>query len=164
MCSSPDRPMLVERTDCGPTSHPGDAACLPTGARAMIEPLKPVGRNAPLWPELLEHQLENFGAGMHICPIYSTPTDRMRVLVAFFDGALRHNEQCLYFADPDQANEVAQCLRDLGPSARAALDRGALVPITTREQFVRNGHFDPQAMFELQDALARRARCSGFSA
>ena len=113
---------------------------------------------------MLERQLENVGPGMHICPIYSTPTDRLRVLVAFFGGGLGHGEQCLYFADPDGADDVAKALQVLGADARRQLDRGAFVVVTTREQLVRDGHFEPQAMFELQETMAAQARSSGFSA
>jgi PAS domain S-box-containing protein len=113
---------------------------------------------------MLERQLEKVGPGTHICPIYTTPADWLRVLVAFFAGGLRHGEQCLYFADPERATEVAQALQALGAHARRTIERGAIVVITTREQYVRDGHFEPQAMFELQDALSRQARSSGFSA
>src|SRR5713226_8709195 len=102
-----------------------------------------------LWPELLERQLENAVPGTHICPIYTNPTDRLRVLVAFFGGGLARREQCLYIADPDRAKEVAQALQALGPPASTEVDRGALLLVTTRELYVRDGHFDPQAMFQL---------------
>jgi PAS domain S-box-containing protein len=112
---------------------------------------------------MLEHRLENVAPGAHICPIYSTPTNRLRVLVAFFGGGLRHGEQCLYFADPERASEVIQSLRALGLAAGTELDRGGMLAVTTREQYVRAGHFEPQAMFDLQQALTEHARSGGFS-
>ena len=130
----------------------------------MSESIELTARGAALWPRMLERQLENVGPGMHICPIYSTPTDRLRVLVAFFGGGLAHGEQCLYFADPDRADEVAQALHALGPPASTEVDRGALVLVTTRELYVRNGEFDPQAMFQLHATADERARSSGYSA
>jgi Zn-finger protein len=70
--------------------------------------------------------LENATVGTHICPIYSSPAERLHVLVAFFGGALWRGEQCLHIADPDHANEIASALQALGPKARTELDRGAL--------------------------------------
>ena len=92
------------------------------------------------------------------------PNDRLRVLLAFFGGGLRHGEQCLYFADAHLANEVAQALQALGSPARTELERGGMVVVTTRDQYVRNGHFEPQAMFELQDSFTSQARRNGFAA
>src|SRR5229473_3498486 len=99
----------------------------------MSAPLEPPARAASLWPELLERQLANAGPGTHICPIYSNPSDRLRVLVAFFEGGLVRGEQCLYIADPDRATEVAQALQALGPPASTEVDRGSLLLVTTRE-------------------------------
>jgi PAS domain S-box-containing protein len=130
----------------------------------MTAPLEPAARAESLWPDLLERQLENAGPGTHICPIYSDPADRLRVLVAFFGGGLARGEQCLYIADPDRATEVAHALQALGPPASTEADRGGLVLVTTRDLYVRNGHFDPQAMFQLHATMDERARRSGYSA
>jgi PAS domain S-box-containing protein len=116
------------------------------------------------WPEMLERQLENAQPGTHVCPIYRSPAERLRVLRAFFGGGLMRGQQCLYIAPPDQADELSQALRDLGPSVSTALDRGALVLVTARELFVRDGHFDPPAMLALHKTASQRARSSGFSA
>src|SRR5579859_2891959 len=108
-------------------------AARPGGARAprpMSEPGDPNARFAGLWPRMLERRLENVAPGAHICPIYRTPTDRLRVLMAFFGGGLRHGEQCLYFADAHLANEVAQALQALGSPARTELERGGMVVVT----------------------------------
>jgi PAS domain S-box-containing protein len=130
----------------------------------MTAPPAPSARAASLWPELLERQLENAGPGTHICPIYSDPVDRLRVLVAFFGGGLVRGEQCLYIADADRAGEVAQALQALGPPTSTEVDRGSLLLVTTRELYVRGGHFDPQAMFQLHATVDERARSSGYSA
>src|ERR1700687_3190204 len=130
----------------------------------MIAPPEPAARAASLWPDLLERQLENAGPGTHICPIYTNPADRLRVLVAFFGGGLARGEQCLYFADPDRAGEVTQAVQALGPPASTEVDRGGLKLVTTREPYVRRGHFDAHAMFELHAAMDDQARSSGYSA
>src|SRR6266567_266023 len=129
----------------------------------MSEPGGPTAPSLARWPRMLEHRLENVAPGAHMCAIYTTPTDRLGVLVAFFSGGLRHGEQCLYFADAERASELTRSLRALGPAASSVLDRGGMVAVTTREQYVRAGHFEPQAMFDLQAALTARAQSSGFS-
>jgi PAS domain S-box-containing protein len=130
----------------------------------VTELLDPQRRDVALWPEILEHQLGHAPPGVHICPIYRSPAERLRVLLAFFRGGLHHGEQCLYFADPDRAAEVAGALEALGAQARTELERGALLLVASREQYVRNGHFEPGAMIDLQDAMTSRARSSGFAA
>ena len=102
--------------------------------------------------------------GTHICPIYTNRSDRLRVLVAFFGGGLARGEQCLYFADPDRASEVTQALQALGPPVSTEVDRGSLRVVTTREPYLRDDHFDPQAMFQLHASVDEQARNSGYSA
>src|SRR5207248_1314167 len=120
--------------------------------------------DAALWPRLLDRQLEHLSPGTHLCRMYTSPPDRLRVLSAFFGGGLMHGEQCVYFADPVAAADVGRVLHALDLPAHAPIDHGGMVMVTTRSQFVRNGHFQPQAMFQLQDAMTRQARSGGFSA
>jgi hypothetical protein len=134
------------------------------GWLAMTAPLEPAVRAESLWPDLHQRHVGNPGPGTHICQIYSNPAERLRVLRAFFGGGLARGEQCLYIADPDRATEVAQALRALGPPTSTEVDRGGLQVVTTRELYVRDGHFDPKAMFQLHAAMDERARTSGFSA
>jgi PAS domain S-box-containing protein len=114
--------------------------------------------------ETLDRQLEILRTGAHVCPIYTSPAERLRVLVAFFRGALLHGGQCLYIADPERADELRRSLRELGAYAIDALDRGALIVVTTREPYVaQDGHFDPQSMLALHAAIAEQSRGAGYS-
>jgi PAS domain S-box-containing protein len=131
----------------------------------MIEPSEIPAPSTALWTETLGRQLENLRPGAHVFQIYTNRSEQLRVLVSFFRGALIHGGRCLYIADPERADEVSRALRALGQYAADALDRGALILVTTRQPYVNrwDGRFEPQGMLALLAASIDRARLSGFS-
>ncbi len=97
-----------------------------------------------------------------MCPIYSTATERINTLVPFFRAGVARGEQCLYIADAQSVEHMLRPLRADGIDIDAAIERGALVALTERTPYVRDGQFDPDAMFALPSTTAERARTSGF--
>jgi PAS domain S-box-containing protein len=108
--------------------------------------------------ETLVRQLENLPAGSHICPIYSSPDDKLRMLVPYFEAGMVRGEQCLYIADQASRDD----LRAHGIGSEEDVARGVFVPLTARESYLRNGHFDPDQMFEFWTERLAAARAAGY--
>jgi len=113
--------------------------------------------------ETLERQLVSLSAGAHVCPIYTTAAERANALVPFFRGGLARGEQCLYIADAEGVEELLNALRADGIEIEAVIERGALIALTERSLYARNGHFDPDAMFTLLQTTAEHALASDFT-
>jgi len=113
--------------------------------------------------QTLELQLASLSAGAHVCPIYATEAERVNLLVPFFRGGLARGELCVYIADLQSMEQVLGPLQADGIEIDAAIERGALVALTDRTPYVRNGQFDPDATFALIRTTAERARARGFT-
>jgi PAS domain S-box-containing protein len=108
--------------------------------------------------DTLVRQLEYLQPGAHLCPIYSRPAERLRMLVPYFQAGIVRGEQCLYIADDADVDELrAQGLGSDGDPAR-----DVLVMLTARESYLRNGRFDPDKMFELWSERLAAAHAAGF--
>ncbi len=86
----------------------------------------------PRLSEALERQLASPSGGAHVCPIYSTATERINTLVPFFRAGVARGEQCLYIADAQSVEHMLRPLRADGIDIDAAIERGALVALTER--------------------------------
>jgi PAS domain S-box-containing protein len=109
--------------------------------------------------ETLVRQLENLRPGAHLCPIYTSAAERLRILVPYFQDGIVRGERCLYLADDVSVDD----LRAQGIGSDEHLARGALVPLTARESFLRNGRFDPDRMFEFFSERLAAAHAEGFA-
>ena len=109
--------------------------------------------------ETLERQLASLQAGAHVCPIYSSPDERLVQLVPYFKTGIVRGEQCLYIAD----DASVDALRASGIGSDEDLARGLLVTLTTRESYLRDGRFDPDRMFEFWAERLEAARAAGFA-
>src|SRR5579859_1197398 len=109
--------------------------------------------------ETLERQLASLQPGAHVCPIYSSPDERLLLLVPYFKTGIARGEQCLYIADEASVD----ALRANGIGTDEDLARGLVVMLTTRESYLRNGRFDPDRMFEFWAERLAAARAVGFA-
>jgi PAS domain S-box-containing protein len=129
------------------------------GKDAMSDRFEHPARGADLSVETLVHQLENLQPGAHLCPIYSRPAERLRILVPYFQAGVRRGEQCLYIAD----EAAVEDLRVQGFGTDADFANGALVMLTTRESYLRDGRFDAERMFEFWTERLAAANAAGFA-
>jgi len=128
----------------------------------MPVPLAGLLGDEPVWAETLWQQVAYLRAGDHVCPIYATRDEQLRAVVPFLQAALGSRQQGLLFADGSTAEAVLEALQEAGVDANAELRRGALRLVTSREAFVRNDHFDPDAMLAFQRTTAEQATDRGF--
>jgi PAS domain S-box-containing protein len=106
----------------------------------------------------LVRQLENLQPGSHLCAIYGSPDEELRMLVPFLQAGIVKGEQCLYIADDANFDD----LRAQGIGTVEDLAQGVLVPLTNRESYLGNGRLDPDKMFKVWAELLAAARAAGY--
>jgi len=89
----------------------------------------------------------------HICAFVNSRHERYRVLDPFVSEGVAHGEHLMYFVDPAERAHVIGHLRHLGIDTPALLQHGQCTMRTWSETYLRDGHFDPDAMVDLLDSL-----------
>lgn len=129
------------------------------GVDAMSDRFEHPARGADLSVETLVHQLENLQPGAHLCPIYSRPAERLRIVVPYFHAGVVRGEQCLYIADDADVED----LRAQRLVSDDDLARGVLVILSARDGYLRHGRFDADRMFEFWTERLAAANAAGFA-
>lgn len=109
----------------------------------------------------LETRMKALVPGDHICLIYESAEEQLGAVVPFIVHGLERGDRCLYIVDDRTGEEVSAALRGVGVDVSAALERGELQIMTRRETYLRDGHFDPDAMLVLLGEAAGRALEAG---
>lgn len=112
-------------------------------------------------PSLLA-ALEQLGAHDHLCSIYETEDEQYAVAIPFIRIGLERREKCVYIADDHHVSGLHGRLRQAGVDVEAALRSGALVVLTKKDAYLRNGRFDPEWMFTFWREAAAEAKAQGF--
>jgi len=120
---------------------------------------RPALRPSPLLPAI-----EKLGLHDHLCLLFRTREEEFAAVVPFLRQGLERGERCVYIVDENTADEVLRALTDDGVDAAAAVESGALVVITKRESYLKNGYFDPDLMIRFLEGSARQAKSLGYSA
>lgn len=94
----------------------------------------------------------------HIAFIYEEQSDQLSTVVPFLRRGLEQGERCLYLADDNTIEEVADALREAGVDVAQARDSGALTFHTKEDTYLRTGEFDREAMVEFWKTSLARAR------
>ena len=108
-------------------------------------------------------RLDALQASEHLCFPYENEDERAATLVAFFRDGLARRERCLFIGAADDQHDLLTRLEAAGVSTERALERGALVLMTTRATYLRTGRFDPDDALALMEALTDRALADGFA-
>ena len=135
-----------------------DKAAAVTRPRPVLEPSRPRD------PSPLLDAIEKLRLHDHLCLIYSTREEAFAVVVPFLRSGLERGERCVYIVDENTADEVLRALTDDGVDAAAAVASGALIVITKRESYLKNGYFDPDRMIRFLEESAREAKSLGYAA
>lgn len=119
---------------------------------------------APAVNPELRRQMDGLQPGDHICLIYETVEEQLGAVVPFMLRGLERGDRCLYIVDDRTAEEVTAALRGAGVAVTAALESGDLEIVTKRESYLRDGHFDPDAMLLFLGEVVERAVDAGHPA
>jgi PAS domain S-box-containing protein len=100
------------------------------------------------------HVLESCGTHDHLCLIYDTPEEQLAAVIPFIRIGLERGEKCLYIVDENTADNILAALHADGLDVDTAIGSGALVVVTRRDAYLKNGDFDPGWMMSfLKDAV-----------
>ncbi|HEY0580677.1 MAG TPA: MEDS domain-containing protein, partial [Chloroflexota bacterium] len=113
--------------------------------------------------ETLDYQLAHLHPGAHVCPIYTTPAEQMRVLAAFSRGALIHHERLVLIVDQISFERIFAALEERGLDLAAARDQGGVVVIDDRQHLLRDGRLDADVFLHMHRGLSDEARQQGYA-
>jgi hypothetical protein len=89
----------------------------------------------------------------HVCAFVNSRDEEYRVLDPFVREAVARGETLMYFVDPAERANLLSHHRHIGIDTPALLRQGQCVMRTWSETYLRDGHFDRDAMTDLLDAL-----------
>jgi len=105
-----------------------------------------------------------FKLGEHICAMYDTEEEQLRVAAEYLGDGLRSGQRGLYVADSRPAlKRFHVALGEVGINVSSMIKRGALIEATHAEAHLENGHFDSERMLRLLNQAVETALNDGFS-
>ena len=99
----------------------------------------------------------------HVCAFFRTPDEEYRVLLPFIAEGLERGERAFHIVDPGMREDHAQRLQRGGIAVEAARERGQLEVRVWEEAYLREGHFDQDAMLSLIKQVLDEGPAQGFS-
>lgn len=111
----------------------------------------------------LERRSARLRQGDHLCLIYHSAAEQAAALVPFLKSGLAARERCLFIGHGTSGRRLEHALLDSGVDVGAERDRGALVFLTRREDWLPHGRFEPAAMMDLLRQAEQQALDDGFS-
>jgi signal transduction histidine kinase len=111
----------------------------------------------------LEWRVARLQPGDHLCLIYRSAAEQAAALVSFFKAGLTAGERCLFVGHGTSARRLERALKDAGVEVDAELDRGTLVLLTRREDWLPAGRFDPGTMMDVLRQAEQQALDDGYS-
>jgi signal transduction histidine kinase len=110
----------------------------------------------------VERRFARLRQGDHLCLISESPEEPAAALVPFFKTGLSAGVRCLYIGPAAAGRRIERELTRQGVPVGSELDRGALVLLTRREQWLPNGRFEPGEMMDLLRQTEQQALDDGF--
>ena len=107
--------------------------------------------------------LASLSQGDHICAVYESPDEQLRVLARYIGAGLEAGERCLYIVDDRSAEDVLAALERNAIDVRAAQSNKRLLLLTKRESYLKGGTFDPDGMIWTLAAMTDEALAEGCS-
>ena len=111
----------------------------------------------------LERRLARLRQGDHLCLIYGSAAEKTAALVPFFKAGLATQERCLSVGHASDSRRLEVALQEQGVQVASELDRGALVLLTRRQDWLPGGRFEPGALMDLLRQAEQQALDDGFS-
>ena len=104
-----------------------------------------------------------FNHGDHVCVLYDSRDEQLKVAAEYVVEGLRLGERCFYAAvSSDDLGQFRAALDAAGADVAAALTDGALELATKHEAHLTGGYFDSERMLRMLDAAVERALNDGF--
>ncbi len=99
----------------------------------------------------------------HVCAFFHTPDEEYRVLLPFIVEGIDRGERAFHIVDPAMRTDHRERLKAAGIDVTGAEQRGQLEVRVWAEAYLREGHFDQDAMLALIQQVLEDGPCHGFS-
>lgn len=100
--------------------------------------------------------------GQHLCAIYETQAEQFSVAIPYLCAGLEKGERCIYITSETDAPVILQALRERGCDADAFVASGALLVLSKRDTYLKDGHFDPDRMVTTLQVAVDDALAAGY--
>jgi hypothetical protein len=98
----------------------------------------------------------------HVCAFFDSFDEEVRVLGPFVRQGLERGEKAFHIVDPAERRTYAHRLKEHGIEAPSAEERGQFEIRTWDEAYLREGHFDQDAMLALIQEVLESGPAQGF--
>jgi MEDS: MEthanogen/methylotroph, DcmR Sensory domain len=99
----------------------------------------------------------------HVCAFFHTPDEEYRVLLPFIVEGMDRGERAFHIVDPAMRTDHLERLNAAGVDVAGAEQRGQLEVRVWAEAYLRQGHFDQDAMLALIQEVLEEGQRRGFS-
>ena len=111
----------------------------------------------------LERRIARLRQGDHLCLVYRSAAEQTAALVPYLKAGLAAGERCLFVGHGTSGRRLEHALVEAGVDVQGECDRGALVFVTQRDNWLPGGRFDPGAMMDSLRQAEQQALDDGFS-
>jgi two-component system, chemotaxis family, sensor kinase Cph1 len=111
----------------------------------------------------LQTAVENIQPNSHVCLIYRNQDEQFESALPFIKAGIMRGEQTVYITDDNLSKAVKQAMLDYGLDLENDLASGKLIMAGKKESYLRDGHFDPDAMLGFLAQSVEQAERLGFS-
>jgi hypothetical protein len=98
----------------------------------------------------------------HVCAFFADPDEEHRVMGPYIKQGIEHGDKAFHIVDPEQRTVYVDWLGELGIDLLAAQRRGQFEVRNWEDAYLREGHFDQDAMLTLIEEVLNAGRAEGF--
>ena len=98
----------------------------------------------------------------HVCAFFHSRDEEYRVLMPFITEGFEHGDRAFHIVDPDNRTDHLERLREAGIDTESAAAGGQLTVIRWEDAYLREGHFDQNAMLALIEEVLQAGTAAGF--
>lgn len=102
------------------------------------------------------------GKYRHICAFFHTADEEYRVLLPFIKEGIENKQKAFHIVDPKQREDHLKRLRGAGIDTHEAERKGQLEVKRWEEAYLREGHFDQDAMLALIEEVLQSGSKQGY--
>jgi hypothetical protein len=103
------------------------------------------------------------GQYRHICAFFNSRDEEYRVTLPYIREGIEHGDKAFHIVDPTERDEHLDRLGAVGLEVTALQTQGQLQVIPWGEAYLRNGHFDQDAMLALIEQVLQGGHAEGYS-
>jgi hypothetical protein len=102
-----------------------------------------------------------FGQHRHVCAFFNSMDEEHRVLRSFIKDGFDREEKAFHIVDPELREEHLKRLGDAGIDVEEAMGSGQLEVRLWQDAYLREGHFDQDAMLALIEQQLQSGAVAG---